>query len=243
MARQARQAISHIPYHIISRGNNRQTIFFSDGDYHFFLEAIGRAKKKYPCKVYSFVLMTNHVHLLVESLNTGDHLALFMKQVTQRYGQYVNKRYKRSGSLWEGRFKSSPVSTDQYLLACSRYIEMNPIRAGLAQHPEDYRYSSYGAKTGLRGINWLDYDVMYLALGLTQTEREAAYRTWMKESIPDDEWRAFREAAQRDWPCGNDRFKMEMESVLGRKCEIKKAGRKRKNVNPSPINHRLETVD
>jgi putative transposase len=112
---------------------------------------------------------------------------------------------------------------------------MNPLRAGLVQNPEDYRYSSYGAKTGLTAINWLDHDVMYLALGRTQTEREAAYRTWIKESIPDDEWLAFRESIQRDWACGNDRFKMEMERVLGRKYEIKKAGRKRKNVNPSPI--------
>jgi len=228
MARLARQAIPHIPYHIISRGNNRQAIFFCDGDYHFFLNAIGRAKEEYPCKVYSFVLMTNHIHLLVEPLETGHHLAMFMKQILQRYGQHVNKRYERSGSLWQGRYKSSPVSTDRYLLACSRYIEMNPPRAGLVEHPEEYLYSSCGAKMGLRATDWLDFDVMYLGLGRTLAERQRAYRSWIRESIPDEEYRAFRETIQRDWPCGNEQFRNEMEKASGRKYEIGKAGRKRK---------------
>jgi len=105
MGRYARQAVADIPYHIINRGNNRQAIFFADDDYLFFMDCLEVAKEKYPCMIYSFVLMTNHVHLLLMPTDVSENLACFMKNVTQRYGQYVNKHYKRSGTLWEGRFK------------------------------------------------------------------------------------------------------------------------------------------
>jgi len=225
MGRYARQTIANIPYHIINRGNNHQPIFFYDDDYQFFLEALKIAKEKYPCKIYSFVLMTNHIHLLLESVEESKNLAYFMKHITQRHGQYINRHYKRSGTLWEGRFKSSPISTDHYLLACSRYIEMNPVRAGIVKLPEDYYFSSYGAKIGLREIKWLDYDPAYLALGKTERKRQKEYERWLHESIPEDEWKLVREAIQRNWAYGNNRFKEEMENVLGRRFEIKKAGR------------------
>ncbi len=138
MGRYARQTITDVPYHVINRGNNHQPIFFSDDDYWFFLESLSYAKEKYPCRIYSFVFMTNHVHLLLEPLIDNRNLACFMKYISQRHGQYINKRYKRSGTLWEGRFKSSPVSSDRYLLSCSRYIEMNPVRAGIVERPGDY---------------------------------------------------------------------------------------------------------
>lgn len=228
MGRHARQAAVDIPYHIINRGNNRQPIFFSDEDYLFFMDALELAKEKYPCRMYSFVLMTNHVHLLVESVGESDHLACFMKNVSQRYGQYVNKFYGRSGTLWEGRFKSSPVSTDRYLLACSRYIEMNPVRAGMVQEPGEYRFSSYQAKVGEKEIKWLDYDSSYLGLGKTEDERQQMYKKWFRESIPEFEWKLIRECVQRNWAFGNERFTGEMERELGRRFEVQKAGRKPK---------------
>ena len=136
MGRYARQAVADIPYHIINRGNNRQPIYFAEEDYLFFMDSLELAKEKYPCRIYSFVLMTNHVHLLLMPIDESENLAYFMKNVTQRYGQYVNKHYKRSGTLWEGRFKSSPISTDEHLLACSRYIEMGNIRGSGLQIPQ-----------------------------------------------------------------------------------------------------------
>ena len=148
MGRHARKAIANVLYHIINRGNNRQAIFFCDDDYNFFLDALKSAKERYQCKIYSFALMTNHVHLLIEAIGDSKNLAYLMKHISQRYGQYINKHYKRSGTLWEGRFRSSPISMDRYLLACSRYIEMNPVRAGLVEKPGNYKYSSYNAKTG-----------------------------------------------------------------------------------------------
>lgn len=128
--------------------------------------------------------------------------------------------------MWEGRFKSSPISTDRYLLACSRYIEMNPVRASVVKLPEDYRFSSYGAKIGLREIRWLDYDPAYLGLGKTDEERQNEYKRWFRESIPEDEWNLIRQAIQRNWAYGDNRFKEKMENVLRRRFDIEKAGRR-----------------
>jgi putative transposase len=228
MGRYARKTIVDVPYHVIHRGNNRQPIFFCDDDYQFFLESIESAKDKYKCRLYSFVLMTNHVHLLLEPIEDSENLAYFMKHIAQRYGQYVNKHYKRSGTLWEGRFKSSPISYDRYLLACSRYVEMNPVRAGIVEKPEEYKFSSYNAKIGKKKLKMLDQDPVYMALGKTDDERQTAYQRWFQESIPKAEWELIREAVQRNWVFGNNRFKEAMEKALERRFEVKKAGRKPK---------------
>jgi len=153
-----------------------------------------------------------------------------MKYISQRHGQYINKLHKRSGTLWEGRFKSSPISSDRYLLSCSRYIEMNPVRAGIVEKPDDYIFSSYGAKVGLglRELKCLDYDAFYNSLGNTTDERQIAYQRWFYESIPEAEWDLIREAVQRNWAYGNNRFKEQLEMALDRKFELKKAGRKPK---------------
>lgn len=228
MVKYARQTIADIPYHIINRGNNHQPIFFSKKDYQFFLESMELAKEKYPCKIYSYILMPNHIHLLLESIKEGEKLAYFMKHITQRHAQYINRYYKRTGTLWEGRFKSSPVSTDHYLQACSRYIELNPVRAGLIKTPEEYEYSSYRAKIGLKGIKWLDYDPLYLGLGRTEKERQRKYQEWIHESIPKKEWDTIRNMIQKNWAYGNEQFRGKMENILGRRFEIKKAGRRPK---------------
>jgi putative transposase len=134
MARSPRITIPAYPHHIIQRGNNRAATFFADDDYCFFLECLRRAKIKCRCRIYAYVLMTNHFHLLVEPAEIGD-LGRFMQSVGRRYVRYINETYGRSGTLWEGRFKSAAVSRDQYLIACSRYIELNPLRAGIVEHP------------------------------------------------------------------------------------------------------------
>ncbi len=226
MARYARQTIADISYHVINRGNNHQSIFFRSPDYESFLESIELAKEKYPCNIYSFILMPNHIHLLLEPVGEGQNLALFMKHISQRHGQYINKYYKRTGTLWEGRYKSSMVSTDRYLLACSRYIELNCVRAGIVKRPEEYDFSSYKTKVGLKKIMWLDYDPLYLDLGKTENERQNRYRNWIHESISKDEWDMIRKSIQKNWAYGDEHFRQKMEKVLGRKFEIKKAGRR-----------------
>jgi len=228
MPRYARQAMADIPYHIVHRGNNHQTIFFYKKDYQFFIHSIELAKEKYPCKIYSFILMPNHIHLLLQSIEESRNLPYFMKHITQRYAQRINKRYRRTGTLWEERFKSSPVSTDHYLLACSRYIEMNAVRAGMVRLPEQYEFSSYKGKIGLKKFDFLDYDPLYLSLGKTDGERQTKYQKWFQESISEGEWGMIREAIKRNWPYGNQEFQEIIESTLGRKFEIKAAGRKPK---------------
>ena len=188
MPRIARNVTSDIPYHIIHRGNNRQKIFFCDDDYKYFLSLIKEARKKYRCKLYSYVLMSNHIHLLLESPRVSENLAKYIKLIAQKYAQYINKIHKRTGTLWEGRFKSSPVSKDNYLLACSRYIEMNPVRAGIVKEPKDYKWSSYRYKIGQeKADTLLDLDPLYMSLGKDAIERQKNYQKWFKPDF--NSWR------------------------------------------------------
>src|SRR5688572_18564238 len=144
MPRRKRLYVAGLPVHIIQRGNNRQACFYADEDYQFFLYHLARIAKRFRCALHAYVLMTNHFHLLLTS-ELDDGPSLLMKFLGQRYVQYVNRTYKRSGSLWEGRFRSGLVQTDRYLLGCYRYIEMNPVRANMVKHPIEYAWSSYAA--------------------------------------------------------------------------------------------------
>ena len=135
MPRKPRLQAAGLPVHIIRRGNNRQACFFAEEDYFFFLDHLAKLTKRFHCSLHAYVLMTNHFHLLLSSdLPNGP--SLLMKFLGQRYVQYVNRAYKRSGSLWEGRFRSSLVQTQHYVLGCYRYIEMNPVRANMMKSGE-----------------------------------------------------------------------------------------------------------
>lgn len=142
MPRRARLRVAGLPLHLIQRGNNRSACFYADEDYTLYLHHLGELARKFRCAVHAYVLMTNHVHLLLSPVRE-DGPSLLMKHLGQRYVQYINKTYRRSGTLWEGRFRSSIVQERGYLLRCYRYIELNPVRAGMVRHPRDYRWSSY----------------------------------------------------------------------------------------------------
>ena len=142
MARLPRIDMLGIPQHLIQRGNNRGVCFFADEDYVFYLECLNKAAKKYDCSMHAYVLMTNHVHLLVTPETKGG-LSVMMQSVGRSYVRYINGHYRRSGTLWEGRYKSSLIESERYLLTCYRYIELNPVRAGMVSFPGDYRWSSY----------------------------------------------------------------------------------------------------
>ena len=144
MARRPRVAVPAYPHHIIQRGNNRQAIFFTEDDYHFYVAALQQAKSTCQCRLYAYVLMTNHVHLLVEPAQ-AEALGRFMQSVGRRYVRYINDTYQRSGTLWEGRYKSAVISRDEYLMMCSRYIELNPVRAGISRTAAEWGWSSYRA--------------------------------------------------------------------------------------------------
>ena len=144
MPRRARLRIEGLPLHIMQRGNNRCACFFEPGDYCWYLDLLTDRAAAHDCAVHAYVLMTNHVHLLLTP-ERADGASWLMKDMAQRYAQRVNHFRKRTGSLWEGRFRSCIVDSDLYLLTCQRYIEMNPVRAGIVNHPADYAWSSYRA--------------------------------------------------------------------------------------------------
>jgi putative transposase len=144
MPRRSRLSLPNVPIHIIQCGNNRQACFYADEDYLFYLNWLREYADKTSCRVHAYVLMTNHVHLLISAEWTEGPGAL-MKALGQRYVQYVNRTYRRSGTLWEGRFRSCLTQEETYLLACQRYIELNPVRAAMVEHPAEYRWSSYRA--------------------------------------------------------------------------------------------------
>lgn len=164
-----------VPLHIIQRGNNRQVCFVADEDYRFYLDWLQEYAGKTGCLIHAYVLMTNHVHLLVSSSN-ADGVGAMMKVLGQRYVQYVNRTYRRSGTLWEGRFRSCLTQEESYLLACQRYIELNPVRAGMVEHPGDYRWSSYRANGQGEENPLLRPHELYLGLGAEAATRQAAYR-------------------------------------------------------------------
>ena len=227
MARSPRITIPAYPHHIIQRGNNRVATFFADEDYSFFLKCLGQAKVKCRCRIYAYVLMTNHFHLLVEPTEVGD-LGRFMQSVGRRYVRYVNETYRRSGTLWEGRFKSAAVSRDEYLIACSRYIELNPVRAGLVAHPKDYRWSSYQRRALGRSDRLLDDDPWYAGLGTTEKERQEKYQQWIDSQIDEGEWAEIRQATQRGRLIGREPFQKQVEAMTGRRLVGEARGRPKK---------------
>lgn len=230
MPRRARLILPNCPHHIIQRGHNRQVVFADDDDYLFYLDNLQEWKNELGCKVYAYCLMTNHVHLVIDPGDEPENLGLLMKRVAGRQTRYVNKLEKRSGSLWEGRYKSSPINANDYLLACCRYVELNPVRAGMADNPTKYRWSSCPTKFGLRKQPWLDLDPFYLSLGKSAKQRAKKYAAWLEETIPKKELKLIREATQRGKLTANGKFVREISEKIGRRLELRGPGRPRKDV-------------
>lgn len=228
MPRKSRIIVPDHPHHIVQRGHNRQAVFASDGDYQYYLENLQQWKEELKCKVYSFCLMTNHIHLLINPGKDPKSLSRLMKHVNGRQTRYVNKIEKRTGSLWEGRYKSSPVSTNGYLLACSRYIELNPVRAGMVADPGEYPWSSYQSRVGIRHLDWLDDDFSLLELADTRKNREKKYEQWVKSIVPPGEWKLIRQSLQRGQLTGSSRFVDQIEQKLNKRVEFRGQGRPRK---------------
>jgi putative transposase len=225
MPRIARVVLPHYPHHVVQRGHNRQVVFAHEDDFARYVEDLRELKDAFGVKVFAFCLMTNHVHLLLAP-STADGLAQLMKTLAGRTTRYRNKLEGRSGTLWESRYKSSVVQSDGYLLACSRYIELNPVRAGMVERVEDYRWSSFG----LRFVDdpqaeWLDIDPSHQALGLTLQSRRAAYRSFFEQEVSAGELKMIRDALQRGQLTGDGRFVGEVERVLGRRVEARGRGR------------------
>ncbi len=225
MPRIARVVLPNIPHHIIHRGHNKQQVFYRESDYRFYLKVLQETRLELGCKVYAYCLMTNHVHLILDPGETPIALGALMKQLAGIYTQYFNRRYKRVGTLWEGRYRSSPIDSENYLLACTRYIELNPLRAGMVKEPEAYDWSSLRAKIGLAASGLLDGDEIYLGLGDTAAERIAVYKNWIRDIIPQGQWEAIRQAAASGKLTGDRCFVDAVERDFGRRIEFRGPGR------------------
>jgi len=175
MPRPPRYPLGGVPQHVIQRGNNRQPAFFHQDDFRFYLDCLGEAAAKHSCEIHAYVLMTNHVHLLMTPCQVNG-VAKVMQSLGRRYVRHINSTYQRSGTLWEGRYKASLVESEIYLLTCSRYIELNPVRANLVTDPAEYSWSSYQWYALGKSDPLITDHAVYLELGRTDEERRKAYR-------------------------------------------------------------------
>lgn len=213
-----------MPLHIIQRGNNRGACFFGDNDYLTYLSHLRELASRFACSVHAYVLMTNHVHLLL-SAREPDGGSSLMKHLGQRYVQYVNRTHQRSGTLWEGRFRSSIVQAEAYLLRCQRYIELNPVRAGMVEHPADYRWSSF--RVNAMGTNdaLITPHPTYLALAATDATRRSAYLGMFRSELEAHDLEQIRSACNAGYALGDGRFRDEIALALGRRAGPGKSGR------------------
>jgi putative transposase len=227
MPRRARLALPGIPWHIIQRGNNRSPCFHCESDYRVYLDVLNEQSRKHGCAIHAYVLMTNHVHLLITPERT-DSAALLMKNLGQRYVQYINRTYRRTGTLWEGRFRSCLAQGEQYVLACYRYIELNPVRAGMVEHPAEYPWSSYRAN-GQGEVNPLiSAHHEYQRLGKSEESRRSGYRELFCDHMASRLIDEIRTATNGNYALGNDRFKDEITQMLNRRAAPGNPGRPRK---------------
>lgn len=225
MPRMARVVLPDTPHHIVQRGHNRKAVFVEERDYRYYLENLAEWKDRLDCRVYAYCLMTNHVHLIVDPGEEVARVGRLMKRLAGRQTRWVNALERRTGSLWEGRYKSSAIETDRYLLACCRYVELNPVRAGMVQGAEDYPWSSYTAKVGEGAEEWIDFDPCFLALGHDHASRARRYREWVQAGVTESELSMIRTAVQRGQLTGCQRFVNEVESRTGLRMEARSPGR------------------
>ena len=230
MARLPRYVIPGQPQHIIQRGNNRQIIFAAEADYQFFRDTLVKAADKYGLAIHAYVWMTNHVHLLATP-GFDDSISKVFQSVGRCYVQYFNYTYKRSGTLWEGRYRATVVDSERYLLTLMRYIELNPMRAGMVAVPEDYLWSSYRRNAlGESGTNadWLSSHEEYSRLGLDDADRQKAYRALFDTAIDQGDLAEIRDCTHKGWALGGERFRAEIEALGQRQAASKGVGRPRK---------------
>jgi putative transposase len=219
-----------MPQHVVQRGNNRSVCFVAEDDYRFYLYHLGDLAERHSCAVHAYVLMTNHVHLLMSPVSV-DGISKLMKQLSQRYVQYFNRAYGRRGTLWEGRYRSGFVQSQDYLLRCCRYIELNPVRAGIVRHPRDYSWSSYRCNAEGAASVLVRPHAEYLGLGRTDPERRAAYSAlFLNAQDPDEE--AVIRMCVNGGSLGSDRFRDEIERALGRRITAGCAGRRHSDPKP-----------
>jgi putative transposase len=224
MARLPRLTVPGYPHHLIQRGNNRQPIFAADGDYETLLSMLEENAPRLQVEVHAYVLMTNHFHLLATPA-VQDGLPLLMQAVGRGYVRYFNQRQGRTGTLWEGRYRSTLIEADRHLLACMAYMDLNPVRAGIAPSPRDYPWSSHRHYVGLRNEKLVTPHPLYWSLGNTPFAREAAYAELVDAGVSDQQRQALTDSALRGWALGSPDYVADLQRRTERRVARRKPGR------------------
>lgn len=227
MPRPPRPDLPEVPQHVAQRGNDRQACFFQLDDYSTYLEFLREAALRHGCAVHAYVLMTNHVHLLVTPTK-AKAVGRMMQTLGRKYVAHVNTRYRRTGTLWEGRYKSCLVDSEEYILACYRYIELNPVRAGMVESPAEYRWSSHRCNSLGESNHLLRPHPQYLALGGVDARLHEAYRALFASEITQERLTEIRSYLQQQKVLGSSRFQAQIEATLGRHVQVRPAHRPRK---------------
>lgn len=209
---------------MIQRGVDKQAVFFKPEDYELYLRSLGEGAQKHDCQIHAYVLMANHTHLLITP-GENRSIPLLMQALGRNYVQRLNRHYERTGPLWEGRYKASLVQDDQYLLTCHRYIELNPVRAGIVPKPGDYPYSSYGHNALGKSDPILSAHPIYRALADDPYSRQSAYQRLFLDAISPELLTKIRTTTNSCLILGGDRFKDQIEAMLGRSVRHRKNGR------------------
>jgi len=228
MPRPLRLVVPGVAVHVIQRGNNRVACFKQDNDYLMYLAHLRQLSEKHECAVHAYCLMTNHVHLLLTP-QTADACTALMRDLGQRYVQYFNGRHERTGTLWEGRFRSCIVQSSLYVLGCYRYIELNPVRAAIVDHPTGYLWSSYAVNSGMRSDPLVSYHAEYVALASDEERRHSAYRGLFEQRLEPGLQKAIRDATNGGYPLASDTFKHTVLAPLGYRTEPGQPGRPAKS--------------
>ena len=226
MARRPRFALTDFPLHVVQRGNDRRPCFFDERDFRFYLETLADASAHYHVLVHAYVLMTNHIHLLATPLVVGG-VSKVMQSLGSRYVKFINANSERAGTLWEGRYKACLVARDEHVLAACRYIDLNPVRAGMVGHPAEYRWSSYAALAGTRFDALVTPHAALEQLGGSH----GAYARWCDRGIREDELACLREATVRELAFGSEGYQAELESTTSRATAPRPSGPRRVSVH------------
>jgi len=224
MPRPRRLEPAGIALHVIQRGNNRGSCFFGDIDRRFYLKCLAEYAERRGCAVHAYALMTNHVHMLVTPVEEGG-VSLMLQDIGRRYVRVINEARERTGTLWEGRFKSNLIDSDTYLFACHRYIELNPVRAGMAVSPEDYAWTSHAHYTNSKPNRLISEHPVYVALGPTAESRRLEFLKLFDVPFEEQALMKLRNSVNKGWALGSDDFLDRMEIALGRSVRPARRGR------------------
>jgi len=241
MARLPRLTLPGFAHHVIQRGNNRQPIFASTAHYQTLLDLLDENAKKFGVAIHAYVLMNNHFHLLVTP-QTADGLPQMMQAVGRRYVRYFNDIQLRSGTLWEGRYKSTLIQAERYLLACMAYIDLNPVRAGLVTQARDYPWSSHGHYIGQRIDKLITAPALVWELGNTPFAREAVYAQLVQSGISAVQQTALTDSALSGWALGEPDFVADLQKRTERRVAKANAGRPI-SIHKNVVNMAVSTVN